>query len=38
LRIREYQFQALLARPSYVKLDDWKPARKAAEEVGEYQA
>jgi len=38
LRVREYQFQALLAPPSYAKLDDWKPARKVAEEVEEYQA
>jgi hypothetical protein len=33
LRVREYQFQALLAPPSYAKLDDWKPAREVAEMV-----
>jgi hypothetical protein len=33
LRIREFQFQALLAPPSYAKLDDWKPAREVAEMV-----
>jgi hypothetical protein len=37
LRVRGYQFQAMLARPSYLKLDDWKPAREVAEEIEEYQ-
>jgi hypothetical protein len=37
LRVRGYQFQALLARLSYAKLDDWKPAREVTEEIEEYQ-
>jgi hypothetical protein len=31
LRVREYQFQALLSPPSFAKLADWKPAREVAE-------
>jgi len=31
VRVREYQFQALLSPPSFTKLAAWKPAREVAE-------